>query len=38
MKMLLEKFCVWYLTRHHYRVYRPKDNIPAFVQTMRGAK
>lgn len=38
MKMLLEKFCVWYLIRRQYRIYQPIDNTPAFVREMRGEK
>lgn len=38
MNKLIEKFCVWYLTRRHYQVYTPTHNIPAFVQEMRGTK
>jgi hypothetical protein len=35
---IIEKICMWYLIRRHYRVYQPKDNTPAFVREMRGAK
>ena len=35
---VIEKFCVWYLTRRHYRVYTLKHNMPAFVREMRGEK
>lgn len=38
MKTLLEKFCMWYLTRQGYRVIQPAERIPAFIREMRGAK
>lgn len=35
---VIEKFCVWYLTHRQYRIYQPTNNIPAFIQEMRGEK
>lgn len=40
MKRLLEKACIWFLTRHReYTVYknrRPEENVPAFMKELRG--
>ncbi len=35
---VIEKFCVWYLTRRNYAVCKCTANIPGFIQEMRGAK